>query len=99
MNPKLSPAGAEAGEARANHAVDLSIEGMPCASCVARVEKALLRVPGVATAAVNLATERAHVELAPSLDAGELVRAVERAGYQARPVVPNTAPSHTAAHV
>ena len=47
-----------------NHAsqqVSLDIEGMTCASCVNRVEKALLKVPGVETASVNLATERATV--------------------------------------
>ncbi|MEO7151593.1 MAG: heavy metal-associated domain-containing protein, partial [Burkholderiaceae bacterium] len=40
----------------------LDIEGMTCASCVARVEKALLKVPGVVSASVNLATQRATVE-------------------------------------
>ena len=42
-------------------AVSLDIAGMTCASCVNRVEKALLKVPGVETAAVNLATERATI--------------------------------------
>ncbi|HET9577966.1 MAG TPA: heavy metal-associated domain-containing protein, partial [Usitatibacter sp.] len=41
--------------------VDLKVEGMTCASCVARVEKALRRVPGVTDASVNLATETASV--------------------------------------
>ena len=41
--------------------LELAIEGMTCASCVKRVEKALTRVPGVAQAQVNLATERARV--------------------------------------
>jgi P-type Cu+ transporter len=41
---------------------ELPIEGMTCASCVARVEKAIARVPGVMRASVNLATERASVE-------------------------------------
>ncbi len=43
---------------------DLAIEGMSCASCVSKVEKALNAVPGVTRASVNLATERAHVQLA-----------------------------------
>ena len=43
-------------------ALDLPVRGMSCASCVGRVEKAIRAVPGVRAAAVNLATERAHVE-------------------------------------
>jgi len=67
--------------------VDLAVEGMTCASCVARVEKRLGQVPG-ATATVNLALERAHVELLPSEDGAvadddALVAAVRRAGYDA----------------
>ena len=42
----------------------LEIEGMTCASCAGRVEKALMKVPGVLTASVNLATERATVRTA-----------------------------------
>jgi len=62
----------------------LDIGGMTCASCSARVEKVLSRVPGVGEARVNLALERADVSgtgLAPEA----LVAAVERAGYTARP--------------
>ena len=44
--------------------VTFRIEGMTCAACVARVEKALLRVPGVEAAAVSLATERADIRIA-----------------------------------
>ena len=47
--------------------VVLEVEGMTCASCVGRVERALKAVPGVATASVNLATERAEI-LGPGLD-------------------------------
>lgn len=63
---------------------DLAIEGMTCASCVSKVEKALNAVPGVTRASVNLATERAHVELAGQVALNELIKAVERAGYEAR---------------
>ncbi|WP_409267636.1 heavy metal translocating P-type ATPase [Massilia sp. BHUDP2] len=59
----------------------LSIEGMTCASCVARVEKALQKVPGVSAATVNLATEKASVHGGAALDA--LVAAVRAAGYEA----------------
>ena len=66
--------------------VTLAIDGMTCASCVSRVEKALLRVPGVVRAEVNLATESASVTLATRhIDEAALVAAVERAGYVARP--------------
>ncbi|MFH5821589.1 heavy metal translocating P-type ATPase [Georgenia sp. AZ-5] len=60
--------------------VDLSVEGMTCASCVSRVEKRLNKVPG-ARATVNLATESAHVELSEDVPDEALVEAVERAGY------------------
>jgi Cu+-exporting ATPase len=57
--------------------VDLAITGMTCASCVSRVEKVLARVPGVSTAAVNLATERAQVT-ATHPDLAALIKAVEK---------------------
>ena len=59
--PALVQAVEDAGYAVPTRPVDLAIEGMTCASCVARVERALLSVPGVTSAAVNLATERATV--------------------------------------
>ena len=61
--------------------LNFPIEGMSCASCVGRVEKALAAVPGVASATVNLATESAAVALQPGGDVEALVAAVERAGY------------------
>jgi Cu+-exporting ATPase len=64
--------------------IKLPIEGMTCASCVARVEKALKRVPGVASAEVNLATETATVGLAEGAAPESLVEAVREAGYEAR---------------
>ena len=65
---------------------DIAITGMTCASCVVSVESALRSVPGVASADVNLATERATVRLDPATDIGGLVRAIERAGYGALPI-------------
>ncbi len=64
--------------------VRLQIGGMTCASCVARVEKALSAVPGVQSASVNLATERAEV-VGSGLEPRALIAAVERAGYEASP--------------
>ncbi len=63
---------------------ELNIRGMTCASCVARVENALKRVPGVTNANVNLATERATVMYDPSTaDLSSLLDAVDIAGYDA----------------
>jgi len=64
--------------------IRLPIEGMTCASCVARVEKALMSVPGVGGADVNLATETATVMLAAGARPEALVEAVRKAGYEAR---------------
>jgi P-type Cu+ transporter len=61
--------------------LNLPIAGMTCASCVARVERALAAVPGVISASVNLATEKAQVQLGPEASAKALAAAVERAGY------------------
>jgi Cu+-exporting ATPase len=61
----------------------LDIEGMTCASCVARVEKRLQSVDGV-TAAVNLATESAKVSYPAGVDQERLIQAVREAGYDAR---------------
>jgi Cu+-exporting ATPase len=58
------------------------IAGMTCASCVARVEKALCALPGVQKAEVNLATERASVLAAAPADLKTLQQAVEKAGYE-----------------
>jgi Cu+-exporting ATPase len=70
-----------------NSSVDITIEGMTCASCVNRVEKALNKVPGVRKAVVNLATERAHVEWGAEPGSAEaLFAAVEKVGYTAHPV-------------
>tara|TARA_R110002124_G_scaffold268011_2_gene435528 strand:+ start:6530 stop:8806 length:2277 start_codon:yes stop_codon:yes gene_type:complete len=61
--------------------VSIDVDGMTCASCVARVEKALRKVPGVETATVNFATERASVTLGHGGDVADLLAAIEKAGY------------------
>ncbi len=73
-----------AGYSVPTQVVELAIEGMTCASCVGRVERALLKVPGVRSAAVNLASERARVELLGTLVPNALIQAAEGAGYHAQ---------------
>lgn len=63
--------------------VDLTIEGMTCASCVGRVEAALSKVEGVKEARVNLATERAHVEITAPISTDKLIEAIEKTGFNA----------------
>ena len=62
--------------------IDLPIEGMNCASCVSRVEKAIAGVPGVASVAVNLATGKASIGLGQSIPTQVLLEAIEKAGYK-----------------
>src|SRR5512141_1275014 len=70
--------------------VDLKVEGMTCASCVARVEKALRKVPGVVDASVNLATETATVTASqPVTEAA--IAALRKAGYEAQLRAPESA--------
>jgi Cu+-exporting ATPase len=66
----------------AAHRVELTIGGMTCASCAARVERKLNRLDGVA-ATVNFATEKAQVTFPDEVSPAELVRVVEGAGYTA----------------
>nr|WP_221938922.1 heavy metal translocating P-type ATPase [Mycobacterium sp. KBS0706] len=74
-----------AGYAVPEDTVVLAIQGMTCASCVARVERKLRAVPGVTEAAVNLATERGTVRFARgAVPPAALEQAVRDAGYQAR---------------
>ena len=75
-----SPSGAVRG-------AELAIGGMTCASCAARIEKKLNRLDGV-TAAVNLATETAHVTFPAAVRTEDLIAAVERTGYTAALAVP-----------
>ncbi len=73
--------------------VSFPVEGMTCASCVARVERALRKVPGVATAAVNLAAGTATVEYLPGAASPDSLRAaVEGAGYPVPRVEPGEDP-------
>ena len=82
MSASIAAAAANAAPNPGTHDLRLPIAGMTCASCVARVEKALAAVPGVQAASVNLATEAATVRRAPSVTIDALAKAVERAGYE-----------------
>ena len=60
----------------------LPVTGMTCANCVATIERNLKRLDGVASASVNLSSERAAVAFdASKLGVGDLVARIERAGY------------------
>jgi Cu+-exporting ATPase len=81
----LRAAVAASGYEVATATLRLALEGMSCASCVARIERALAALPGVLAVSVNLATEVATVEVIEGAVAPAALRAaIERAGYQAR---------------
>ncbi|MBB3241863.1 Cu+-exporting ATPase [Pseudomonas sp. Tn43] len=81
--PALVDAVQQAGYSVPQQTLELSIDGMTCASCVGRVERALVKVPGVKSVSVNLANERAHLELLGQVDPQPLIDAVTKAGYSA----------------
>ncbi|MFG0379458.1 heavy metal translocating P-type ATPase [Pseudomonas sp. zbq_18] len=74
----------QAGYRVLSQRLELAISGMTCASCVGRIERALGKVPGVRSVSVNLASERARVELLAGASSRALLDAVEDAGYSAR---------------
>jgi Cu+-exporting ATPase len=80
----LTAAVRKAGYGVATTEIALQVEGMTCASCVLRVEKALAKVPGVSSVSVNLATEKATVQALSTVPLAALKAAVERAGYLAK---------------
>jgi Cu+-exporting ATPase len=78
-SPRPSPGGG--GSPLDVNVLELSVHGMTCASCVARVEKALLKVPGVVAAGVNLATETATLSASGDI-ARAAIEAIRKAGYE-----------------
>ncbi|MBZ0133705.1 MAG: heavy metal translocating P-type ATPase [Rhodocyclaceae bacterium] len=82
--PKLVETIEKAGFKVPPQSLDLAISGMTCAACATRIETVLNKLPGVA-ANVNFATEKASIRYVPGLaDAGAMIAAVRRAGYEAR---------------
>lgn len=73
----------------------LDIQGMTCASCVRRVEKALTKIPGVQSANVNFATHQALVTHRPEVALAQLVKAIDGAGYNATPVEDDFQSNHS----
>ena len=66
--------------------VSIDIEGMTCASCVSRVEKALEKIPGIEAATVNLATEQARIRLKEAIPgiSQHIINVIQEAGYDAK---------------
>ena len=81
--PTLINAVEQAGYKVPSHSLELDISGMTCASCAGRVEKALAKVPGVKSVSVNLASERAHIEVLGQIDPALLINAISQVGYSA----------------
>jgi Cu+-exporting ATPase len=77
----------------ATNVISFAIEGMSCASCVSRIEKAISAVPGVAHASVNLATNRADVHFAAPATTDAIAAAIRKAGYT--PTVDSAEASHS----
>ncbi|WNF47647.1 heavy metal translocating P-type ATPase [Pseudomonas sp. SG20056] len=63
--------------------LELALSGMTCASCAGRIERALAQQPGVLSVSVNLASERAQLQVLRGTDHQVLLRAVSQAGYRA----------------
>ncbi|WP_316677702.1 heavy metal translocating P-type ATPase [uncultured Tolumonas sp.] len=72
----------KAGFSVPQRVVTLQIKGMHCAACVTRLEKVLRREPGVISAVVNLATEKARIQAVVDVTDAQLLQAISRAGYE-----------------
>jgi Cu+-exporting ATPase len=78
----VSASSSAASSPTAQHRITLGVEGMTCASCAGRVERAINKIPGVSSTSVNLATDSVAVEADASVDAQAIQQAIEKAGYQ-----------------
>jgi copper-(or silver)-translocating P-type ATPase len=72
----------KAGFSVPQRTVTLQIKGMHCAACQQRLEKVLNKEPGVISAVVNLASEKARLQVLPQVDDAQLLRAIAKAGYE-----------------
>ncbi|TRO36581.1 copper-translocating P-type ATPase [Pseudomonas sp. ALS1131] len=81
--PQLISAIEGAGYSVPSQPLELGIEGMTCASCVGRIERALNKLQGVSQVAVNLADEKARLQVLAGFDPQQALRAVAAAGYKA----------------
>lgn len=80
---RLVSAVGDAGYQVPSTRLELALGGMTCASCAGRIERALSQQPGVLSVSVNLASERAQVQMVRGLDPQSLLSAVQQAGYSA----------------
>ncbi|NIY74150.1 heavy metal translocating P-type ATPase [Thalassospira sp. HF15] len=81
---KIAQAVNDAGYSVVENQLSFDVDGMSCANCALRVEKALAALPGVLTASVNFALERADVStLSDSVNDARVIKAIEDAGYHA----------------
>ena len=96
LRAKPTPAPAKASSLAKPVSLTIPIEGMSCASCVAKIEHGLSKIPGVVHASVNLATEKATVEYQPGVaDSAMIQEAISSLGY--RPVMPTARETETPA--
>jgi len=82
--PQLIAAIEGAGYSVPSQPLELSVEGMTCASCVGRIERALSKLPGVSQVSVNLADEKARLQVLAGFDPQLALKAVAAAGYSAQ---------------
>lgn len=84
---KVKDAGYEAKQPSSSSQIDLAVKGMTCQACVARVEKAVKRLPGVKKVDVSLPAESARVIVDPSqTSAQDIQQEIQKAGYDAEPI-------------
>jgi len=85
----------EAGYPARREQIELSVSGMSCASCITRIEKAMLAIPGVTGAQVNLANAHVHVEfIAGTVTPTQLINTIQKAGYDATLLTDNHQEEH-----
>lgn len=86
----------KAGYPARTEQIEFSVSGMSCASCIARIEKSMLMIPGIISARVNLASEQVRVDLiAGSATAAQLITSIKQAGYDATLLTDNHEQEHT----